>query len=61
MNPKASRIVLLLGAFLGGLVLFLGAIFLVTGFRLLRAEVLPALAVRFISSIRMASRFPTRT
>jgi len=32
MNPKASRIVLLLGAFLGGLVLFLGAIFLVTGF-----------------------------
>ena len=59
MNPKASRIVLLLGAFLGGLVLFLGAIFLSRV--LLRAEVLPALAVRFISSIRMASRFPTRT
>lgn len=31
VNPKASRIALLLGAFLGGLVLFLGAIFLVTG------------------------------
>ena len=32
MNPKASRIALLLGAFLSGLVVFLGAIFLVTGF-----------------------------
>lgn len=31
VNPKASRIALLLGAFLSGLVLFLGAIFLVTG------------------------------
>ena len=31
MNAKASRIVLILGAFLGGLVLFLAAIFLVTG------------------------------
>lgn len=31
MNAKASRIVVLLGAFLGGLGLFLGAIFLVTG------------------------------
>ncbi|HTV38126.1 MAG TPA: SCO family protein [Xanthobacteraceae bacterium] len=31
MNSKASRIVIMLGAFLGGLVLFLGAIFLVTG------------------------------
>jgi protein SCO1/2 len=31
VNPKASRIALLLGAFVGGLVLFLGAIFLVTG------------------------------
>lgn len=32
MNPKSSRIALLLGAFLSGLVVFLGAIFLVTGF-----------------------------
>lgn len=31
MNAKASRIVVVLGAFLAGLVLFLGAIFLVTG------------------------------
>lgn len=31
MNAKTSRIAVLLGAFLGGLVLFLGAIFLVTG------------------------------
>jgi protein SCO1 len=31
MNAKASRIAVLLGAFLGGLGLFLGAIFLVTG------------------------------
>ncbi len=31
MNPKVSRIAVLLGAFIGGLVLFLGAIFLVTG------------------------------
>lgn len=31
MNAKAPRIVVLLGAFLCGLVLFLGAIFLVTG------------------------------
>ncbi len=32
MKTKASQIVVVLGAFLGGLVLFLGAIFLVTGF-----------------------------
>jgi protein SCO1 len=31
MNAKASRIAVLFGAFLGGLVLFLGAIFMVTG------------------------------
>ena len=31
MSPKGSRIALLLGAFLSGLVVFLGAIFLVTG------------------------------
>ena len=31
VNPKASRVALLLGAFLSGLVVFLGAIFLVTG------------------------------
>jgi protein SCO1 len=31
VNPKASRIALVLGAFLAGLGLFLGAIFLVTG------------------------------
>jgi protein SCO1 len=31
VNAKASRIALILGAFLAGLVLFLGAIFLVTG------------------------------
>jgi protein SCO1 len=31
VNAKASRAALILGAFLGGLVLFLGAIFLVTG------------------------------
>jgi protein SCO1 len=31
VNVQTSRIALLLGAFLGGLVLFLGAIFLVTG------------------------------
>jgi protein SCO1/2 len=31
VNAKVSRVVLLLGAFLGGLVVFLGAIFLVTG------------------------------
>jgi protein SCO1 len=32
VNANASRIVLVLGAFLAGLVLFLGAIFLATGF-----------------------------
>jgi protein SCO1 len=31
VNPKAARIAMVLGAFLGGLGLFLGAIFLVTG------------------------------
>jgi protein SCO1 len=31
VNAKASRVALILGAFLAGLVLFLGAIFLVTG------------------------------
>lgn len=31
MNAKASRLIVVLGAFLAGLVLFLGAIFLVTG------------------------------
>lgn len=31
MNTKASRVIVVLGAFLAGLVLFLGAIYLVTG------------------------------
>jgi protein SCO1 len=31
VQPKTSRVVLIMSAFLGGLVLFLGAIFLVTG------------------------------
>jgi len=46
-NPKASRITLLLAAFLGGLVLFLGAIFLVTGVSLSPSAGVPGIGGPF--------------